>query len=252
MERGRGAAVTTFFIDAPLTAATSVVLPASAAHHARVRRMSTGDEVVLTDGAGTLAMGTISRLERSSIDVEVQSARMEPPMTPLELYAPVGDRDRMLWLAEKASELGVTAWRPIVFRRSLSVTPRGEGAAFEAKVRARMIGALEQSGGAWLPVTHPVTDVASAAQDTAMPARYLLDPGGSGLDPTHAASGAAIILGPEGGIEDDERDALTAGGWQPASLARTVLRFETAGVAALGILRAAHLPAVHAPQGGPA
>ena len=239
MERRRDAAVSTFYHDQPLESGATVSLPDAAAHHARVKRLVAGDGVRLTDGAGRIATGAITRMSKSAVDVELGSVRRIARPAPLELYAPVGDRERMLWLAEKATELAITAWQPVVFRRSRSVSPRGEGAAFAAKIRARMISALEQSGGAWLPDVRPEIDVEAAARVTAPVARYLLDPAGSALDAAPAADGAAIILGPEGGFEPDERGLLIAGGWRPARLATTILRFETAGIAAVAIVRAA-------------
>jgi 16S rRNA (uracil1498-N3)-methyltransferase len=242
VERRRQAAVTTFHAEGALAPGATVALPEAAAHHARVKRMSVGDAVQLTDGRGTMAAGRIARIARAALDVEVGATRAVPPASPLELYAPVGDRDRMLWLAEKAAEFGVTAWRPVVFARSRSVSPRGEGEAFGARVRARMISALEQSGGAWLPALHAEVDVTSAARAGADTARYLLDASGGPFDASAAAGGASVILGPEGGLEDAERAALVAAGWQPVALAANILRFETAGVAAIAVIRAAHLP----------
>lgn len=239
--------MTTFHAEGPLVPGTTATLSEAAAHHARVKRMGVGDPVQLTDGRGTIAAGVVARIARAAIDVEVRATRMVPPPAPLELYAPVGDRDRMLWLAEKATELGVTAWRPVVFNRSRSVSPRGEGEAFGTKVRARMIGALEQSGGGWLPVLHQESDVGSVARTAAGHARYLLDAAGRTFDARDAAGGASVILGPEGGLDEAERDLLLAAGWQPVALAANILRFETAGVAAIAVIRAAHL---HGPDDG--
>lgn len=236
--------MTRFVVDAAIVANSTAELPEAAAHHARVRRLAAGDAVTLTDGKGGVASGVIEQATKSRVTVAVGSVDTVPPDTPLELFVPVGDRDRMLWLAEKATELGVTAWRPVMFARSRSVSPRGEGDAFTAKVRARMVGALEQSGGAWLPVIHPPCEVGDAAQDTRIAARFLLQAGAPRLDAVHAASGAAVILGPEGGMTAEEQGTLAAGGWEPAALASGTLRFETAAVAALAIIRASHLPAV--------
>lgn len=236
--------MTRFLVDSPLVAGAAVELPEGAAHHARVKRLTGGDAVTLTDGCGQVAIATIDQLSKARVTVAVSAVDVVPPATPLELFVPVGDRDRMLWLAEKATELGVTAWQPVMFDRSRSVSPRGEGEAFTARVRARMAGALEQSGGAWLPVIHSSCDVREAAAYRQMPARYLLQAGARRLDATHAASGAAVILGPEGGMTSEEQAALAAGGWEPAALAAGTLRFETAALAALAIIRAAHLPAI--------
>lgn len=244
MERRDRAPVTRFVVDAPPEAGATVELPEAAAHHARVKRLAAGDSVTLADGAGRVATGVIDHMSKARVTVAVGAVDVVPPATPLELFVPVGDRDRMLWLAEKATELGVTAWQPVMFERSRSVSPRGEGDAFAAKVRARMIGALEQSGGAWLPTVRPLCDVEAAARDARMPARYLLQAGAPRLDATHAASGAAVILGPEGGMTPAEQETLVAGGWEPSALAAGTLRFETAALAALAIVRASHLPAI--------
>jgi 16S rRNA (uracil1498-N3)-methyltransferase len=157
------------------------------------------------------------------------------------LYAPIADRERMLWAAEKTTELGVSSWQSVRFRRSASVTPRGEGPAFGEKLRARMIGALEQSSGAWLPRMLP--DSAPSDLDTGAAIKLVLDARGEPLVDLLSPrdSSFAILVGPEGGIEADELDRLVADGWRPASLGATTLRFETAAVAAVAVFRAAQV-----------
>jgi 16S rRNA (uracil1498-N3)-methyltransferase len=156
----------------------------------------------------------------------------------VHLLVPVADRDRMLWLAEKCAELAITTWQPVIFARSRSVVPRGEGDAFAAKVRARMVAALEQSGGAWLPEIRRELSLEEAVARVSTRGRYLLDRGAQPLDATEAAEGAAVAFGPEGGIEPEERALLEHLGWRRAALAPTTLRFETAGTAAVAVLRA--------------
>lgn len=238
MERGDRAPVATFVAPGPLAPGV-VSLDESAAHHARVRRLAAGDVVRLTDGAGSLASGTIARVAKSALDVSVESAGRVAPQPAVHLFVPVADRDRMLWLAEKAAELAVTSWRPVVFTRSRSVSPRGDGEAFAAKVRARMIAALEQSGGAWLPTIHRECDVSAAANELTDLPRLVLDRGGEPMLAARFDRGVALIVGPEGGIEPDELSALCTGGWKRVALGATTLRFETAAVAATAVARAA-------------
>ncbi len=69
-------------------------------------------------------------------------------------------------------------------------------------------------------------------------ARVLLSPSGSPVLATARTAPVSIALGPEGGFEEEEERALIAAGFEPVSLAGSVLRFETAGVAALAIVRA--------------
>jgi 16S rRNA (uracil1498-N3)-methyltransferase len=146
----------------------------------------------------------------------------------------------MLWLAEKACELACTSWRPVLWHRSKSVTPRGEGIVFQATTRSRIESALAQSEGAWLPQIFPEASPERAALAAPSGDRIVLDPAGAPLAGTGSPSLAApvtIALGPEGGFEEGELEALSAAGFRMASMGRTILRFETAGVAALGIVR---------------
>lgn len=240
MERDARAPVATFFTDAGLAAGKSVPLSDAAAHHARVKRLAAGDRVRLVTGDGRSAMGAIAGITKRSVEIAVESVETSARPPAIHLRVPIGDKERMLWVAEKATELGAASWQAVRFRRSMSVTPRGEGPGFAEKVRARMISALEQSGGAWLPEMLP--DAAPA--DVAVPVgamRLLLDAGGESIGTLAAPGETVILFGPEGGLEPDERSALIAAGWRPARLAATTLRFETAGIAALAVVSAAHL-----------
>jgi 16S rRNA (uracil1498-N3)-methyltransferase len=216
-----------------------LTLGADECQHARVRRLGVGNEVRLVDGAGAEADGTLVRLTRHHGTVDVMAVRAVEPLPPVHLLLPVADRDRMLWLAEKAAELGVTSWRPILWHRSRSVSPRGEGMIFQGKVRARMISALKQSGGAWLPELHPEASLPHALAAAPDGARVALDAGGNPMTAAPLRPPVSIALGPEGGIEPDELEQLAAAGFRLASLGPTTLRFETAGTVALGVARAA-------------
>jgi 16S rRNA (uracil1498-N3)-methyltransferase len=233
-------ALSTFY--APGAWGPVVELDDAAAHHAQVKRLAVGDPVRLTSGDGRRVSGELTELGRRRAAVTIDSATVErlPPQSAIQLLAPVGDRERMLMLAEKAVELGISGWRPVVYRRSRSVTPRGEGEAFREKVRLRMIAALEQSGGAWLPAMHPESspEVAHAAERESE--GILLDAAGPPLAALvgSVAAPCALALGPEGGLDVDERDAFIAAGWRLASIGANVLRFETAGIAGIVLLRA--------------
>jgi 16S rRNA (uracil1498-N3)-methyltransferase len=235
--------VATFYCASPLSAGLVVSLGDSQAHHARVKRLEPGDAVRLTNGQGVLATGVVVQLQKSALDVELgQVTRVKAPRA-VHLRVPIGDRDRMLWLAEKATELGIASWQAVRFRRSASVSPRGEGPAFVEKVRARMVGALEQSGGAWLPALLPDADADHVDVDSAC-SRILLDVHGAplasllGLDATRDP---VILFGPEGGLETNELESLRGSGFVAARLASTTLRFETAGIAAVAVARAINM-----------
>jgi 16S rRNA (uracil1498-N3)-methyltransferase len=229
----------TFFCPERLTAGTHVSLPDEAAEHARVLRIGPGETVELRNGAGGAARGVIARMTKRSLSVHVDEVWEIAAPVEVHMLVPVGDRDRMLMLAEKITELGATSWRPVVWRRSKSVEGRGEGPTFVGRIRSRMISALTQSGGGWLPEIHPLAPVARALAASPAANRVLLD---ANAERTMLSVGRefpmVIALGPEGGLADDERQQMIDGGFTPVRIAPAVLRFETAGIAALAVARA--------------
>jgi 16S rRNA (uracil1498-N3)-methyltransferase len=241
VDGGDRPAVATFFVAEAFAPGNTATLDESAAHHVRVKRLQPGDPVRLANGAGLLGSGTIAAVKRAEVLIDVLVVESVQQPAAIHLRLPVADRDRMLWLAEKATELGVASWQAVRFRRSLSVSPRGEGDAFHAKVLARMRSALEQSGGAWLPEMQPDVDVESLAVPSNT-SPIVLDVVGpplmTAIGEAPEQSSPILLVGPEGGIEQSELASLTHRGWRTASLGSTTLRFETAGIAAIAVMRA--------------
>lgn len=238
MERTDRAPVATFFTSEALASGGTVMLSEEAAHHIRVARVAVGESVALRDGVGKGAIGTLVKVSRTSALVDVLETVEMPRPAPIHLLSPVADRDRMLWLAEKVTEMGVTSWRPVVWRRSKSVSPRGEGPMFQAKVRARMTSALIQSGGGWLPDIFPEATIERAVAAAPPGTRLLLAQDGEPISGVPLRTPVTIALGPEGGVEPAERDAFIGAAFLPVKLAESTLRFETAGVAAVAIATA--------------
>jgi 16S rRNA (uracil1498-N3)-methyltransferase len=240
VERTGTAALATFFMaEAALEPRAQVSLGDAVARHLRVRRLGPGATIALVDGAGRRGTAMIVREAKDNVTVEIGEVEDVPALPEVHLMVPVADRDRMLWLAEKVAELGVTSWRPVSWRRSKSVAPRGEGPMFSAKVRGRMIAALEQSGGAHLPQIYPEAPL-SRALNAAPPggARLVLDPDGPPIFGVPVSAPITLALGPEGGLEEAERAELANAGFTAVSLGPGILRFETAGAAGVAIARA--------------
>lgn len=241
MERGDRASLAVFVTPGPLVAGTTCTLGEDSARHIKVRRLEVGTVVGLRNGEGVIAEGVLVRLARNAAHVDITHVAQVAPPPPVHLLVPVADRDRLLWLAEKAAELACTSWRPVLWHRSRSVSPRGEGGTFQAKVRARMVGALAQSQGAWLPQLFPEATIDRAIQAAPEGTRLVLDAGGApltGYDASPASAPVIIAVGPEGGFETDELAALHEAGFVSVGLGDTILRFETAAVVALGVTRA--------------
>ena len=238
MERDHRPGVAHFFSSEPLLSPGALVLGEDAAHHARVRRIAVGAPVTVRDGSGTTASGTLVRMGKQHLELEVESPRCPPPLPAVHLLVPVADKERMLLLAEKATELGVTTWRPVLWRRSRSVAGRGEGTMFAQKVEARMIGALLQSEGAWLPQRFMESNAERAI--AALPSdgtRLLLDPEGEPIASVPMVGPVVIAVGPEGGFEPDETERLVEAGFLRVAISGGILRMETAAIVALGVVR---------------
>lgn len=230
----------TFFSTDPFEVGVAIVLGDDAARHARALRIGPGNRIELRDGAGRAARGTLSRVVKRSLTVDVDEVWDIAPFEPVHLLVPVADRDHMMMLAEKCTELGATSWRPVMWRRSRSVGPAGDGPAFQARLKARMVSALVQSGGGWLPQIHPSATVERAIAATPPGLRLLLDGAAdTGLAAEVLTAPVSIAIGPEGGLDPTEREQMIEGGFRLARLGGNTLRFETAGIAGLAIARAA-------------
>jgi 16S rRNA (uracil1498-N3)-methyltransferase len=239
VERTARAAAVTFYSPEAFVPGTPVSLGEDEAQHARVIRIGTGETVELRDGRGNAARGALSRVAKRGLTVDIIETWQIPDLPPVHMLVPVADRDRMLYLAEKCTELGATSWRPVIWRRSRSVGPAGDGPSFQSRLKGRMIAALTQSRGGWLPEMHPSAPVARAIAAAPDGTRILLD---GDADESLLAVGVTapvvVALGPEGGFDPKERSEMIEAGFKPVSLVGATLRFETAGIAGLALVRA--------------
>ena len=212
-----------------------------ARHAVVVRRIRVGEQVVLTDGAGTAAVCTVTGTSKSSLRATVDDVRQDPREAPRLVVVqaiPKGDRGELA--VEMLTEVGVDVVVPWAASRSVAVW-RGERAAKSlARWRSSAREAAKQSRRAWFPeVTEPATtpDVV-ALLETAALCVVLHEAGDRPLaDVTVPVQGdIVVVVGPEGGISDDELTAFATVGAAPLRLGSSVLRTSTAGVVAAAAL----------------
>jgi 16S rRNA (uracil1498-N3)-methyltransferase len=210
-----------------------VGLDESEVHHLRVRRAKDGEIVEILDGAGLRGTGALVQTGKEWW-VEVQDAVRDPRPAELTLAVAAGDRDRFSWMVEKAAELGVTRILPLETARSSGVTTKIKDTHL-ARLRRHALEATKQCGAAWaVQVDDPLPLDEFLGRPLASMG-WLADWSGGPPPTTLDASPLTVVIGPEGGLTDAEREGLVALGYRPTALGPYTLRFETAALAAAAL-----------------
>ncbi|MGD9764536.1 MAG: 16S rRNA (uracil(1498)-N(3))-methyltransferase [Candidatus Binatia bacterium] len=244
-----------FLHAGPVSVGSVATLSGDEAQHARVRRLARGAAVALFDGAGQSWVGEIVAVGRDRCEVLVRSAR--PPReaeSPLELVLAIGalKADKLDWVVEKATELGVARVQPFSSEFTLARPSAGR----QARWAQIALSAAKQCGRSAQPAISPPIEFA-ALLDVPADARLLLAEHGqatplvaalSGADSRAVPAGAAptrdrprsvlLAVGAEGGFSAVELEAGRAAGFQLVRLGPRILRAETAAVAACALCQA--------------
>ncbi|OQO89601.1 16S rRNA (uracil(1498)-N(3))-methyltransferase [Saccharomonospora piscinae] len=228
--------------------AATTVLDGEEAHHAvTVRRLRAGERLALSDGRGTLADCVVAAVRpgrRPAVDVRIEAVHTvsAPPLRVTVAQALAkGDRGELaVELATEAGADAVVPWRAARSVARWDDGPRGEKAL--AKWRAAARAAAKQARRAWVPdVPEPVTTSQLAEVLGRADLALVLDGGASRAlpqVPLPAEGEIVLVVGPEGGVSPEERDAFAAAGARGVRLGPTVLRTSTAAAVALGALGA--------------
>jgi len=240
-----------FYCPVELLPGAEIDLPAGAARHVQVLRLQPGDTVTLfhggLEGSGTGGEfdATVLRMGRS--DVRVQVGKHHPiereAARAIHLLAGITANERMDWLVEKATELGVASITPLLAERSV-LKLKGERAEKKlAHWQAVAVAACEQCGRNRVPRIHTAQTLADWLQHPPNAAltgqRCVLSLRSSTQPLLQAAAGdspAWFLSGPEGGLSAAEETAALAHGFVPTTLGPRVLRAETAPLAVLAAL----------------
>ena len=246
-----------FHCPLPLTEGAEIDLPEGCARHVQVLRLQPGADITLFDGGGPLLRGgewtaTVLHMGRTSVRVRVgahQAIEREGARA-IHLLAGTTAGERMDWLVEKATELGMASLTPLATERSM-VRLQGERAAKkQAHWQAVAVAACEQCGRNRVPHIYPLASLAQALAPASAaavatgvaPLRLVLSlaPGSVPLRSVlaQAPHEAALqfLSGPEGGLSAQEEQQALAQGFVPVSLGPRVLRAEPAPLAALAAL----------------
>jgi 16S rRNA (uracil1498-N3)-methyltransferase len=210
-------------------------------HAATVRRLRPGERADVGDGAGLVAECVVAGDRTGGLELTVRARRQVPrpdPAITVVQAIPKGDRGELA--VEEMTEVGVDRIVPWAAARCVPVWQGARGERSLAKWRLTAREAAKQSRRAWIP---EVTDVATAGRTAQLIAKaacgIVLEPGAS--DSLSRLSlpesgDLLVVVGPEGGITDEESAAFGAAGATACRLGPTVLRTSTAGTVAAAIL----------------
>jgi 16S rRNA (uracil1498-N3)-methyltransferase len=227
-------------------AGDSIELPEAEAKHARVLRLQAGQMIEVFDDSGINARAKIiSMAEKVQVEV-VNISNVAHKNTGLILAVAWPKGKRAATMVEKCAELGVTKIIPVAFSRS--VVSKDEESEGVARLRRIAAEAAKQSGRSDVPEIAAEMPFARMLNETAPEAlALLLDPRAERgiLDVIQEKRAALLekpllmIVGPEGGIADEEIHEAEQKGIVRVRLAENVLRVETAALAACAVAGAA-------------
>ncbi len=237
--------LTRVYVDAALLPGSVVQLPPDTASHlAKVLRARGGDELILFNGDGREFCGAIETVRGSRVSASVGDGR------PVDRESPLGIRlvqcvprgDRMDFIVQKATELGVERIIPVLSQRSVVRLDKEQAESKAVHWRAVAVSACEQCGRTRLPTieaAQPLLNYLGEAAPGTGP-RLVFEPESAPQRPSAdiGIAAAEIAIGPEGGFAGDELEAFRVAGFSRIGLGPRVLRTETAAIAAVVWLQA--------------
>jgi len=238
-----------FYTPDPQTGA----LPTEEAQHAvRVLRLQMGDEINLMDGCGTFYRAIITEASNHHCRYRIEEREVQQPEWAASIHlavAPTKNMDRMEWLAEKATEVGLDRLSLLDCRFSERRVVKTD------RLDKILVAAMKQSHKAWKPQLEEMQPFQRFIARNDLPSQRFIahcyqpediavdspeDPKPFLLDVLQPRTSALVLVGPEGDFSIDEVRAAEAAGFQSVSLGTSRLRTETAALVAVHLMRLAN------------
>lgn len=228
------------FID--YTPSDTITLDGEEARHiAKSLRMRVGDMLTITDGTGTDYGCQIDNITKDSVTLSVcyKQASNSEPTVDVTIYQGVPKSTKLEDIVQKCVELGVTKIVPTLTKRCVSRPDEKSAGKKQARYQKIALEAAQQSGRGIVPQIADMQTLKQAiATDTSEVKIVFYEGGGEPLNSIIApdTKSVSIYIGPEGGFDKDEVDAIVNAGGKQATLGPRILRTQTAPVAALACI----------------
>jgi 16S rRNA (uracil1498-N3)-methyltransferase len=233
-----------FYLAQPLAAGATIDLPEAVAHHLHVVRMAVGAEITLFNGDGGQYLAQLASIDKKRASATVLAFEERSVELPFELTLAqaLPEGSKMDWIIEKAVELGVASIVPLAAQRCVVRLSEER----EQKKRQHWQGVIEaaseQSGRNRLCRLGELSNYTQWIAQQDMHRRVLLSPRGTQSLADWARhqppQALCLVIGPEGGLTEQEEQLATAHGALALSMGPRILRTETAGLAACAALSA--------------
>lgn len=219
---------------------TQIILPEKTGHYvANVLRMGTGQALRLFNGSGGYFDAEIIEQTKKKVTVSIgqhHDVEAESPL-PIHLGIALSKGDKMDWIVQKTTELGVTSITPLKSQRSDVKIPKERQAKRIEHWQQVAISACEQCGRNRVPSIHDISSAEEWSSSQHADIKLVLHHRASDIGSQSAPSSVALMIGPEGGLTPDEIKTAERNGFQSLCLGKRVMRTETAPVAALSVLQ---------------
>src|SRR4051812_12655192 len=235
--------LTRVFIDSDLAAGQRLTIEGSAGNHiVRVLRSRVGDELTLFNGRGGEYGALIDEIRRDTVQVSVREHRDQERESTFELTLAQGISrgERMDWVMQKATELGVTRIVPLFTERSMVHLDEKQALKKVQHWRGIAVSACEQCGRNVVPeIAAPIVLHGLLEKPVGRGISLLLSPTGEQriADIAGSPEGATVLIGPEGGLAQVEQDAALRSGFTAVRMGPRGLRKEKAGVGAFAFVQ---------------
>lgn len=215
-------------------------------HIRNVLRMKPGEAVRISDGKGSCYDGTIDMLQSAEIIVRLTGEKMESTELPVEvvLFQGLPKSDKMEWIIQKNTELGVGAIVPVATSRAVVKLDEKKADSKVKRWNGIAEAAAKQSKRTLIPEVRSVLSFKQAlAESATFDVKLMPYENAEGMAFTRKCIGeirpgakVAVFIGPEGGFSEEEVKAASEMGFLPITLGRRILRTETAGMSVLSMI----------------
>ena len=231
--------LTRSFVNQEFFLNKKIILEKSSSHHLiKVLRKKESDQIVLFDGKGNSCLGVISKIHRSEVQLDVIDIFEKSLRHGIEinLGQSLIKNDPFNLTIQKATELGVTSFHPLITDRSEQKIKMTRNRNLRWNLIAR--GACEQCGENWLPIIEDPIKLDRWAANVESKIKIVLYPNADNkISDFKYKDSVSLAIGPEGDFSDYEVDSLTEKGFIPVSIGKRILRAETAAISAISSVR---------------